>query len=372
MKIKPFLLERYFAKYEFCAPILLSCSDAEPYSLSELMQLADEETRMLWQELSLGYTESQGHPLLREEIASLYPHKRADQIITIVPEEGIFLAMQVLLESGGHVITTFPGYQSLYEIANALGSQVSKWQPNADTLQFDVGELQKLVRKNTKLIVINFPHNPTGALITQEQLEQVLSIARENNLYVFADEMYRYLEFDQADRLPSVCEQYENSIVLGGMSKSFALAGLRSGWLVTNRSDMLEKVKERKDYTTICGSAPSEILALIGLRAKETIIQRNRAIIDTNLAVLDNFFIQYQNMFDWQKPKAGTVAFPRLTAPMPIDDFCRRLMEEKGVMLLPASVFDYPANRFRFGFGRSAFAQGLQHLEAFINQTLKR
>ena len=206
MKIKPFALERYFAKHEFSSPYLLSCSDAEPLALKELLDMADKETHALWENLSLGYTDSQGHPLLLQEIAKLYEGGITPQhIVEIVPEEGIFIAMNVLLEPEDHVITTFPGYQSLFEIAASIGCQISKWQPDFTCgLRFSVNELKRLVRENTKLIVINFPHNPTGALPSRAELQEIVALAKENNIHIFSDEMYRFTELTTTDRLPSV------------------------------------------------------------------------------------------------------------------------------------------------------------------------
>ena len=130
MKISTFDLERYFAKYEFSARYLLSCSDCEPLLMSELLQMADRETRQLWENLKLGYTETYGHPLLRKTIAEIYQGTNPENVLGVVPEEGIFLVMNALLEPGDHVICTFPGYQSLYEIARSIGCKVSAWEPD--------------------------------------------------------------------------------------------------------------------------------------------------------------------------------------------------------------------------------------------------
>lgn len=195
MKIKPFRLERYFAKYEFSAPYLLSCSDCEPLTLKELLSFADKETLDLWEKLRLGYTESQGLPLLRQEVTKLYYDIKPEETLIIAPEEGIFIAMNVLLEKGDHIIVIFPGYQSLYEIANSLGCEVTKWMPNKvdNSWKFDIETLKSSIKENTKLIVINFPHNPTGSLPLKNEYRQIIEIAKEKNITLFSDEMYRYL-----------------------------------------------------------------------------------------------------------------------------------------------------------------------------------
>jgi len=367
MKIAPFELERYFAKYEFNVPYLLSPSDCEPLNMSEILAMADNNSRSLWDNLTLAYTESQGHPLLREEITKLYTNISAEDILVMAPEEGIFVAMNVLLKKGAHVITTFPGYQSLYEVAISQECEVSNWLPN-DNGQFDIQKLFKLVKKETKLIVFNFPHNPTGATITASELYQIIDFAKKHGIFIFSDEMYRFLEYDSNDRLPSVSDIYDDSISLFGMSKTFSLPGLRIGWLTTRNKKIFGQLTYFKDYTTICSSAPSEILAIIALQNKEKIIARNLEIISTNLSLIDEFTWKHSSIFKWKKPKAGTIAFPELKLNTSIDEFCKKLIDEKGVMLLPSSVYQYDKECVRIGFGRKNMPLALQLFDDFLTK----
>lgn len=371
MKIKPFKLERCFAKYEFSAPYLLSCSDCEPLNLKELFALGDKESQALWEKLKLGYTESQGHPLLREEIAKLYSSIKPEEVLIITPEEGIFIAMNVILNKGSHVIVTYPGYQSLYELAYSLGCEVTKWLPEKDKgWRFDLNFLKLAIKSKTKLIVINFPHNPTGFLPSKKDFQEILRIAKKKNIIVFSDEMYRYLEYNEKDKLESACDLYENAVSLFGVSKTFALAGLRIGWLTTKNKKLFQDFATFKDYTTICSSAPSEILALMALRVKDKIINRNLGIIKSNLALLDRFFEKYPDVFEWPKPKAGSIAFPALVLPKKVSDFCLDLVNKKEVMLLPAEIFDYEGNDFRVGFGRKNMPEALAKLEEYLKECI--
>jgi aspartate/methionine/tyrosine aminotransferase len=155
------------------------------------------------------------------------------------------------------------------------------------------------------------------------------------------------------------------SLSMGVMSKAFALAGLRIGWLATHDFELLSRLAAFKDYTTICSSAPSEILALIALRAGETVLARSRSIIGQNLPLLDRFFDTWEEAFEWVRPMAGSVAFPRLRGELPIEQFCAELVEREGVLLLPGGVFDYPGNHFRLGFGRRNLPQALERLARF-------
>lgn len=366
MKIKPFKLERYFAQHEFSAPYLLSCSDCEPLSQQELMEMADSESIKLWGELSLGYTHSQGHPLLREEVSKLHTKIRAENIVVAAPEECIFIAMNVLLNEGDHVVTTFPAYQSLYEIATSLHANISKWEPNKNGV-FNPEDLFGLVKKNTKLIVINFPHNPTGETTTNGELESIVAFAKERNIYLFSDEMYRLLEHDPKDKLPSVCDIYENGISLFGMSKSYALAGLRIGWLITQDKQLIEKLIEFKDYTSICPPAPSEILSIIALRNSEKILSRNLNIIKRNKKLVEDLIMRHPDKLKWRKPLAGPIGFLELNIEKNLDLFCEEMIEEKGVMLLSASIYNYSYPKVRMGLGRKDFEIGLSHFEEYLS-----
>ncbi len=369
MQIQPFKLERYFAKYEFTTPYLLSCSDCEPLQLKEILTMADENSLKMWNNLKLGYTESRGHPLLCEEISKLYNNIQPENVLVVSPEEGIFISMNNLLVKGDHVVTTFPGYQSLYEIAISLGCEVSKWIPREQSgLTFNIDDLKSLIKDNTKLIVINFPHNPTGAIIQEKDLKEIIDIARQKDIIIFSDEMYKFLEYDQADQISSACDLFDNAISLFGMSKSFALAGLRIGWLVTKNSDILEKFTLYKDYTTICSSALSEIAAIIALKSKDKILKRNIDIISSNLKLLDEFFAVNTKLFKWYKPKAGPICFPQLKINIDIEHFCLDLIKKKGVMLLPSKVYDYKSNHFRIGFARSNMPEALKKLKEYLKE----
>lgn len=367
MRIKPFQLERFFARHEFRVRHILSASDCESLSLRALLDLAGSEETALWNDLELGYTESQGAPLLREEIARLYQTINPSDVLVAAPEEAIFLVMNCLLQAGDHIIVTFPAYQSLFQIAQALGCQVTRWalRPEQDTWTLDLDFLQASITDHTKLIVINFPHNPTGYLPTRDQMSQIIEIAQSHDLPLFSDEMYWRLEHRPETQLPAVCDRYERGISLFGLSKTFALPGLRIGWLASHDQEMLKKLIHLKDYTTICSSAPSEILGLIALRARKAIIQRSQEIIQGNLQVAKRFFSRYRGLLDWLEPGGGSITFPRLAAGIPTDQFCQDLLEEKNILIAPGTLFEFPGH-FRLGLGRSDFAEAIELLDAFI------
>lgn len=369
--ITPFKLERYFALHEFKARYLLSASDCESLSMQELLNLADEDSLWRWRSLSLGYTESLGLPALRNEISHLYQNVSAEQILTLTPEEGIYIAMSTLLQPGDHVVSLFPAYQSLYEIARSIGCEVTPWILHLDGTrwQLDFEALEKSLKAHTRLLVVNFPHNPSGFLAQRAEFERIIDFARANHLYIFSDEMYRLLEYDPSKRLPSIADIYEKGISLSGLSKSMAVPGLRAGWLATGDERLFRSLSYFKDYTTICSSAPSEILALAALRACDVIIQRNITLILSNLAAANQFFAEFADLFTWIPPLGGSIAFPRLDVNMPVEDFCQRILDQKDIMIVPGSIFDIPGNHFRLGLGRKNFKEGLSLLADYLSAT---
>lgn len=368
MKIPPFKLEEFWKKYEFTAPYLLCCSDAESWKLSEILELADPETRMLWESLNLGYTESPGLPLLRKEIAKLYSHIDSEQVLTFAgAEEGIYCAMRTLVEPGDHVIVIDPCYQSLRTLPESFGAHVTGILLDPEKRwRLSLEDLEKAFRSNTKLLVLNYPHNPSGAVLEREVFEGLIQLARKHGAYVFCDEVYRYLEVDEEDRLLSIADAYEKGITLNVMTKAFGLAGLRIGWLATQNTEFIQEVGSYKLYTSICNSAPSEILALIALRAKDKILKRNREIMLNNLEILDSFMKRHQKLLSWDRPQSGTMAVVKLLLPVSVEKFTEELVEKMGVLIMPGPVFNLEGNFFRIGFGKKNMREVLNHFEQFL------
>ena len=367
MRPDNFLLEKYMGIYEFSAPHLLCTSDCETITVSELLSFEESAEKGLM-DLSLGYTEARGGKELREEISKLYENISPDDIITFAgAEEGIFIFMNAVLSKGDHVIVQFPAYQSLYEIAKAIGCEVTLWEMNEENgWRPDPDFLVKNIRKNTKAIVINSPHNPTGFNFSIEDFEKIVSVARENDLYLFSDEVYRLLEFDPKYRLPAAADIYEKGISLGVMSKAFGLAGLRSGWVATKDPLTLEKISSLKDYTTICSSAPSEYLAAVALRHRDRLVERNLGIIRKNLELLDAFMKRQSGLFEWVRPSAASIGFVKLRTGESAEAFCRDVVDETGVLLLPSTVYQFGDSHFRIGFGRKDMSECLEMLEKYI------
>ena len=368
MRLNPFTLERYFAQHEFSAPFLLCSSDCESISLRDLLALepgAAEQFESLW----LGYTESLGAPELRSAICTIYDHLSPDHILVHAgAEEAIFNFMNVVISPGDHIIVHAPYYQSLGEIARGIGADVAQWQGDpAKGWELDLDVLKSMLTDRTKVVVVNFPHNPTGFLPSHGFVTELSNISEKHGFIVFSDEVYRGLELDPSDRLPSLAEMNDQAVALGVMSKTYGLAGLRIGWIATRNTSLFNKLATFKDYTTICNSAPSEFLAMLALQNAKVIVDRNLDIIRTNLDHLDAFFKSHADLFAWYPPKAGSIAFPRLLKGS-VDQFCADLVEKAGVLLLPGTLYREGLNAFRVGFGRKNLPDALERFETYLQE----
>lgn len=375
MKIEPFFTERFFARHEFSAPYLLSASDCESMTVDELLRRAGLPRASLGR-LRLGYTETQGAPALRERIAALYDEVGPDHVICLsAPEEGIFVTMHALLEPADEVVVLCPCYDSLANVAEYLGCRVVRWFLKEDTeppdrpghWRLDVQELSRLITARTKLVIVNFPHNPTGHLPTHDEWRAIVETVRRAGAWLFSDEMYRGLEFKASSRLRSGCDLYERAITLGGLSKTYGLPGLRAGWLALQDDVLRSRIQGWKDYTTICASAPAEALAEVALQIGDRLAARSRSIILSNLAVSEPFFARWRALFRWNRPLAGSVALVGLRGGS-AEAFCDRLVAVQGVLLLPSGGLGIGDGHVRFGFGRLSFPDALVQLEEYLGR----
>lgn len=367
MKLKEFKLEVFFGKHEFTAPYLLTQSDCEAMTIKELLTYeSDSEVNFLNE--PLGYTEVQGNPKLRNAISNLYKTINPEEILVHVgAQEPIFNFMNVLLQKDDHVICQFPIYQSLFEVANAIGCEISKWsiEQGDHGWLFDIEKLEGLIKPNTRLLCLNSPNNPTGYTLKKEEMYKIVEIARKYDIFIFCDEVYKGIELDGINR-PWFADCYEKGISLGAMSKAYGLAGLRVGWIATKDHNLIKEMKKFKHYTSICTSGPSEYLATIALKHSDKILKKNKKIIEDNLKTSDIFFEKYSHLFEYNRPMAGPVAFHKINIDMPIHDFCERLVSDQGVLLLPSDIYLYDGQYFRMGYGRTNFKDSLLQFEEYL------
>lgn len=396
--LRPFLLERFDGWND--STMSLSSSECEPLSLSELLDYADDEGKERWDKLGLGYVEpSSGSRYLRQEILRAQFDTRLldeDCVNVCAPQEGIFLAVLALCSPGDHVVVVAPAYQSLHEIASSLGCEVSSWWPEEDDIEIETAShhaaavsaksfcfrpesLRELIRPNqTKLVVANFPHNPTGALPTQEEFAEMVGIVQESDCWFLVDEMYRGLEHPQQGKyvapLPPVADCMPKGVSLGGVSKSYGLPGLRIGWLVNRDVRFQKRVAELKDYTTICPAGPSEALAFMALRSQVAILTRSRKILEGGLPVLRQFIADHQSeekhpdfSLTWSEPKGGTFAWvgyqSNVMGLQAASQYCDRLRQGTGLMIVPSCLFtecQASDDRIRLTYGKKGLRSLLE------------
>jgi aspartate/methionine/tyrosine aminotransferase len=369
-----FVLETYFSKWEFTARYHLTASDAQSLSLRELLSMADPLDTEAFDALWLGYTETFGSPSLRHEIAATYSNQAAENILCFAgAEEGIYIAMHALLDKGDHAIVVTPNYQAAETVPLSL-CEVTGVPLEADRAwALDIDRVAGSIRPHTKLISINFPHNPTGKILEHDRLTALVELCRKHGLWLFSDEVYRLLGLHPERQLPQAADIYERGLSLNVMSKAYGLSGLRIGWIASADRALLVRMERLKHYLSICNSAPSELLARIALKNRARILARNNRLLADNIVLLEVFFAEFKGLFQWYRPDGGCVAYPRYLGPDPVEMFAGQLVERAGVLLLPATVYrsqlgPTPTDRFRIGYGRAGLGQGLaafrNHLHA--------
>jgi aspartate/methionine/tyrosine aminotransferase len=366
VQIRPFAIERFYERWEFRARLMLSSSDCEALSVADLLALEPElEERLLT--LRLGYTEVPGSLELRSAVAQGYERAGPDDVLTLAAaEEGIFVAYHALLARGDHAVVEAPCYGSAIEVARSTGADVSLWERrHEDSWRHDLEALERTLRPDTRLIYINSPHNPTGTQMPSDVFARVVELAAEREIVLFSDEVYRGLEHEPADRLPAACDAYDRAISLNTVSKAYGLPGLRIGWLACRDRGLIDRIRELKLYTTICSSAPSELLVALALRHGEQLVARSRQLVLANLPLLDAFLERRAELFDWVRPSAGPIGFPRVAGDFDVGRWCEEIAQRADVLLLPGAVYEQPRH-VRLGFGRANLPEAVSRLDGYL------
>ncbi len=367
MRIEPFKLERFFAAHEFNVRYQMSTSDCESMTVEELLQFAGDGRENDLKTLHLGYTESLGHPELRKAISRLYTGVSPEGVLVAVPEEAIFLILQAHLNRGDHVIVMSPAYQSLQAVPEAIGCSITQWpvELNEGRWQLDFDFLRDELRPNTKMVIINIPHNPTGLCLSLREKQDLVEILRPAGTLLLADEMYWRLEYAPDISSEPFCDLYERAVSLSGLSKSYGLPGLRIGWLASQSAGLLDPVAILKDYTTICSSAPSELLATLAVEHSDELTRRGLDIVRKNLDIAARM-AQDHPVIEFIPGQGGSVIFPRFRDGRSAEGLSGQLIEKRSLLMLPGPLFDMPDSFFRLGLGRTALPEALAIFEEEI------
>jgi aspartate/methionine/tyrosine aminotransferase len=371
MRLPPFRLVDWFATAEGRFDLSLSHSDCEPLSVSELF---NERDLAEFAELRLGYGEFAGLEKLRNSVARQYSTIDNDQVLIFSgASEAIYTFMRSMLEPGDEVVAQSPLFNSLHGIAQSIGCRMTDWRTADEmTCAFDASALSRICNERTKLIVFNFPHNPSGQMISESELRLILDTARRFDAFVFSDEQFRLLEMPPTPTLPAACDLYDKAISVTGVSKTHGLGGLRIGWLATRCREVLAAAREYRFYTTEITNTPCQILASRVLEESEGILHRNRSQIAANVARLRAFANQHQDTLVFHSPRGGTMAIVEQKTSLTSTELCEQLLDEEKVFLVPGSVLSMSDRLLRFGLGRRDFVEGLERLGRFLNRQVTR
>lgn len=371
MKIERFALERWMTAHELHVEYDIAESGIFPLTVSDLLAMEPPDRREQALDhllnLRLGYSEATGTLELRSWLAKTYQDCTPYNIlVTTGAIEANFLLFNVLLQPGDHVIAPYPAYQQLYSVPRALGCEVSLWQARPENgFQFDLDEVEGLVKPETRMIVINSPHNPTGAMLSQSEMQRVVDIAQSVGATVLSDEAYRWLTIPGGDTpAPPVYDLAPNGISVGTLSKPFGLPGLRLGWMAAP-PEVVTECWWFRDYVSLSPGKLNDALAILAIKHRDQIIRRNRAIIAANLAKANEWVADHGDIVSWKPPRGGLLALLHYRLDIPSLDLANLLAEEYSVMLAPGSAFGLE-QYLRIGIGQdpAIFAAGLDRVSA--------
>ena len=376
-KIEPFALERWMTAHEMDVEYDIAESGICPLTARELLELLPPQERQArlqrLLDLPLGYSEARGTHELRSLLAGTYAGCTPEDIlVTTGAIEANFLLFNVLLNPGDHVIAPYPAYQQLYSVPRALGCDVDLWQIRPETgFRYDVDDLERLLRPDTRLIVINSPHNPTGAMLSAEGARQVYDLAESVGARILSDEAYRWLTIPGGEELPPpMYDLGPLAISVGTLSKPFGLPGLRLGWMAAP-GHVAAQCWGLRDYVTLSPGKLNDALAVLAFEHRHQIFERNARIVTANLAAAEAWIEEHSDILSWRPPRAGLLALLHYKLRIPSLKLADKLAEEYSVMLAPGSAFGFE-QYLRIGVGQapSVFAAGLEAAGACFAELL--
>jgi aspartate/methionine/tyrosine aminotransferase len=350
----------------------LSGSEAATLTLSVLLEMAGSEDRRRWQELGLGYTDPRGAAWLRRAIAERYDNLDDTQVVCCAgAQEALTSVMRALLAPGDHAVVVVPIYQPSERAVTSICAATGVPLEDRGAWSLDVDRVASALRDNTRLVLMNFPNSPTNASIDPTTLAALVALCRRHGLWLVNDEVYGLVDLDPRLRSPRVGDIYERGVSINAVSKGFGLPGLRVGWVACQDRRLLAEVQLAKSMLSSCLAAPSEVLAHVALRAEARIVERNRAVLDSNRRLLELFLGRHLEAFEGQASGNAAFVYPRYRGSEGADRFAVELAREAGVLLLPSGLWqsplaETPGDRVRIGLGRVGVGAALQALSGYL------
>ena len=370
MKIKPFAVEEWMNAWEVGAKYNIAETCVDSISMNELFELTGEDKTEFLNRLCarrLSYGDIEGLPEFRKGVCGLY---KTLNIENIVPTPGASAAnhhvFYSLISPGDRVVSIMPTYQQLYSIPESYGADVQILHLSKENNYLpDLEKLRRLVTPETKMICINNPNNPTGALMSEQLLREIVEIARSADAWILCDEVYRHLSQEDG-WCPSIVDLYEKGISVSSMSKVFSLAGLRLGWIATHDMSVVKSCLSHRDYNLVSCGVFDEMLAAAALKHSDKLLERSRKIVRENLQILDNW-VSSEPHVSYVKPKAGTTALVYYDLDIPSYEFCEEMYKKTGAFVTPGDCFEVPHSmRIGYAYGKQDLIDGLKAISEYI------
>jgi len=370
MKIKPFAVEEWMNAWEVGAKYNIAETCVDSISMNDLFELTGEDKTEFLNRLCarrLSYGDIEGLPEFRKGVCGLY---KTLNIENIVPTHGASGAnhhvFYSLISPGDRVVSIMPTYQQLYSIPESYGADVQILHLSKENNYLpDLEKLRRLVTPETKMICINNPNNPTGALMSEQLLREIVEIARSADAWILCDEVYRHLSQEDG-WCPSIVDLYEKGISVSSMSKVFSLAGLRLGWIATHDMSVVKSCLSHRDYNLVSCGVFDEMLAAAALKHRDKLLERSRKIVRENLQILDDW-VSSEPHVSYVKPKAGTTALVYYDLDIPSYEFCEEMYKKTGAFVTPGDCFEVPHSmRIGYAYGKQDLIDGLKAISEYI------
>jgi aspartate/methionine/tyrosine aminotransferase len=364
MQLKPFLLDAWLDQYEHDIDFNLAASTGPTWSVNDILALADEETRRRFLNHKLVYSRPAGSDRLREAIAEMqHVPVEAVQIVTGA-SEALVVLMWLAAEPGANVIIPLPGFTTFSALPESLGVETRFYRVRRENgFGIDPDEIKRLADAKSKLILVNSPHNPTGATIGDEEMQTLHDFAAARGIQLVSDEVYHPIYHGRrtksAARLP-------HATVISDLSKAFSIAGVRTGWMIEHDPRRRQQYWTARAYFSICNNTTGEILSEIAIRKRDIVLAKTQEVATRNLKLLEGFMVEHRDVLGWIPPRGGMTAFPWLVSGDNDRAFCQAATEH-GILLAPGDCFDTPSH-FRLGFAATEdnFSQALDRFRAFV------